>query len=101
MPQQYLNLLGLAYRARKCSLGVDKIVADIQRQRAKLVLIAADSSEQTFKRLTDKCKTYQIPYLTVVEKGQLSQAIGQTNRVAVAILDDGFANKIKFLVKEN
>src|SRR5690625_4360802 len=101
MPQQYLNLLGLAYRARKCSLGVDRIITDIQLQRAKLVLIAKDSSEQTFKRLTDKCKTYEIPYLKVVEKVQLSQAIGQTNRVAVAILDDGFARKLKSLIKEN
>jgi|SRR5690625_1487904 len=99
MARQYLNLLGLAYRANKCSLGVDKIITDIQQNRAKLILIAKDCSEQTSKRITDKCKTYQIPCLRVVERESLSQAIGQTNRVAVAVLDNGFAKKLKSLIK--
>ncbi|HLS07179.1 MAG TPA: ribosomal L7Ae/L30e/S12e/Gadd45 family protein [Bacillota bacterium] len=101
MKQNYLNLLGLAFRANECSVGVDKIVKDIQQKRAKLVLIASDCSPQTTKRLTDKCKSYQIPYQLVDQKAKLSHAIGQTNRVAIAILDDGFAKKLTSLIKGN
>ncbi|MCZ0702604.1 ribosomal protein L7Ae-like RNA K-turn-binding protein [Natronobacillus azotifigens] len=92
--QKYLNLIGLAYRARKISLGEEQIVRDIQKAKAKLVLIASDTGQQTKKKLTDKCNYYQIPFRMTVERDQLSHAIGKSGRVAVAILDQGFADKI-------
>lgn len=101
MKQSYLNLLGLAYRANQCSLGVDRIIKDIQQKRAKLVLIAADCGPQTYKQLTDKCTSQQIPFVSVDEKSVISHAIGQTNRVAIAILNDGFAHKLRTLIKGN
>lgn len=97
----YLNLLGLAYRARQCSLGVDKIVKDIQHRRAKLVLIANDCSPHTRKKLMNKCNTYNIPCVTICDRNTLSHAIGQSQRVAIAILDKGFATKISQLLGYN
>ncbi|SHF52508.1 YlxQ family RNA-binding protein [Ornithinibacillus halophilus] len=94
----YLNLLGLAYRARKCSLGEETIVKDIQKKRAKVVLIANDIGPQTHKKLTDKCKSYNVPFFIVDDRETLSNAIGKMDRVAVAILDAGFANKMKSLL---
>lgn len=99
MNNKYLNLLGLAYRARMCSLGEETIVKDIQNNRAKLVLLASDIGKQTEKKMSDKCKTYDIPYVTVDNRDVLSKAMGQTQRVAVAILDEGFAKKIQTLLK--
>lgn len=101
MKQSYLNLLGLAYRANQCSLGVDKIIKHIQQRRAKLVLIASDCGQQTYKQLTDKCNSYEIPFMIVDEKAVISHAIGQSNRVAIAILNGGFAHKLKTLIKGN
>ncbi|MEN1966836.1 YlxQ family RNA-binding protein [Lentibacillus sp. N15] len=94
----YLNMIGLAYRARKCSLGEETIVKDIQQGRAKLILLASDIGPQTRKKITDKCKTYNIPFRIVDDRHTLSHAIGKTQRVAVAILDAGFAAKIKSLL---
>ncbi|WP_284139990.1 MULTISPECIES: ribosomal L7Ae/L30e/S12e/Gadd45 family protein [unclassified Virgibacillus] len=95
MKTNYLNLLGLALRAGKCSLGEEQIVKDIQKKRAKLVLLANDIGPQTKKKLTDKCQTYHIPCLIVEEdRHALSDAIGKSQRVAIAILDTGFANKL-------
>ncbi|SES76248.1 Ribosomal protein L7Ae [Oceanobacillus limi] len=91
-------MLGLAYRARKCSLGEETIVKDIQKKRAKLVLIANDTGAQTHKKLTDKCNTYNVPYVIVDDRDTLSKAIGKSQRVAIAILDQGFATKIKSLL---
>lgn len=101
MKQNYLNLLGIAYRARQCSLGVAKIIDDIRKKRVKLVIIASDCGTQTYKQLTDKCNSYDVPYVVAAEKSVISHAIGQTNRVAIAILNDGFARKLKQLITGN
>lgn len=94
MSHSYLNLLGIAYRARKISTGEEIIVKDIQRRHAKLILIANDVSEQTKRKLTNKCKTYDIPYIEVDDRYTLAAAIGKPARVAIAVLDEGFAKKI-------
>lgn len=94
----YLNMLGLAYRAGKCSLGEEAIVKDIQTSRAKLVLLASDIGAQTRKKLINKCAYYNVPYAIIDDRDTLSKAIGKTQRVAVAILDDGFAAKLKTLL---
>ncbi|WP_164668958.1 YlxQ family RNA-binding protein [Virgibacillus doumboii] len=98
MKNNYLNMIGLAYRARKCSLGEETIVKDVQQKRAKLVLLANDVGPQTRKKITDKCRTYEVPYAIVDDRETLSNAIGKSQRVAVAILDAGFADKIKSLL---
>lgn len=90
----YLNLLGLATRARKISLGEEQILKDIKRKQAKLVLIASDTGYQTHKRLTDKCAYYQVPFRIITDRTTLSLAIGKIDRVAVAINDEGFAKKM-------
>lgn len=98
MKNNYLNMVGLAHRAGKCSTGEDSIVKDIRQQKAKLVILASDIGPQTKKKLTDKCKTYKIPYRIADDRETLSQAIGKSHRVAIAILDAGFAAKIKSLL---
>ncbi|OZU90281.1 50S ribosomal protein L7ae [Virgibacillus indicus] len=98
MKNNYLNMIGLAYKAGKCSLGEDAIVRDIQQKKAKLVLLASDTGVQTKKKLTDKCKFYKVPFLVADDRETLSQAIGKSQRVAIAILDAGFADKIKSLL---
>lgn len=91
-------MLGLAYRARKLTTGEDTIIKDIQAKRAKLVLIANDISEQTEKKITDKCRTYNVPYFKVADRDTLAHAIGKSSRVAVAIIDQGFARKIQSML---
>lgn len=92
--QKYLNMIGLATRAQKISVGEDQILKDIKRGHAKLLLIANDIGFQTHKRLTDKCHFYHVPYRIVTDRENLSYAIGKSGRVAVAITDEGFAKKI-------
>lgn len=99
MKNNYLNILGLAYRAGKCSLGEDAILRDVRSEKAKLVLLANDIGPQTRKKMTDKCKYYEIPLIVVEEDREvLSNSIGKSHRVAIAILDAGFAKKIQSLL---
>ncbi|MDC3421842.1 ribosomal L7Ae/L30e/S12e/Gadd45 family protein [Aquibacillus koreensis] len=81
-------------RARKCTLGEESIIRDIQKRKAKLILLANDTGQQTRKKITDKCQSYNIPLRVVDDRDTLSQAIGKSGRVAIAILDGGFAQKI-------
>ena len=61
--QPYLNLIGLAFKAGKCVVGEENILNSIRSNNVKLLLIANDCGENTAKRLTDKCKTFAIPYM--------------------------------------
>ncbi|MYL33184.1 50S ribosomal protein L7ae [Pontibacillus yanchengensis] len=97
----YLNMVGLAFRAGKCTLGEEAIVRDIQAKRAYLVLIAHDIGASTNKKLTDKCRSYEVTFREVDDRDTLSSAIGKTGRVAIAITDRGFATKITSMLDES
>lgn len=92
------TLLGLAARARKVSTG-ETALAAIRSNQAKLVLIASDASANTQKKFIDKCTFYNIPYGLIKDSVQLSKAIGQNNRMVVAILDEGFATRLSSYLK--
>lgn len=99
MNNNYLNILGLAYRAGKCSVGETAIIKDIQQQKVKLILLASDIGRQTRKKVTDKCKTYHIPYVFIDDRVTIGNAIGKSQRVAIGIIDEGFAKKIQSLLQ--
>ncbi|APH05218.1 YlxQ family RNA-binding protein [Bacillus weihaiensis] len=96
--QQWTSLLGLANRARKVISGEELVVKEIRQQRAKLVLLSQDASANTTKKVMDKCKFYQIPFILVEDRYTLGHAIGKDARVVVAINDAGFAAKLKTLL---
>ncbi|MDP4170491.1 MAG: YlxQ family RNA-binding protein [Bacillota bacterium] len=97
-PTQWMSLLGIANRARKITSGEELSVKEIQRGKAKLVLLSADASANTTKKITDKCKSYDVPLKLVDNRQSLGQAIGKEARVVVAVMDDGFANKLLTLL---
>ncbi|MDP4162098.1 MAG: YlxQ family RNA-binding protein [Bacillota bacterium] len=97
-PTQWMSLLGIANRARKITSGEELSVKEIQRGNAKLVLLSADASANTTKKITDKCKSYDVPLKLVDNRQSLGQAIGKEARVVVAVMDDGFANKLLTLL---
>ncbi len=101
MSNSYLNMVGLALRAGKCTLGEEAIIRDIQRNRAYLILIAQDTGVNTKKKLMDKCRSYEVPFREVDDRDTLSNAIGKSGRVAIAITERGFAKKIMSLLDES
>lgn len=95
---QWMSLLGLANRARKIISGEELTVKQIQSGKARLILLSADASANTTKKITDKCNSYEVPYKMVENRHLLGQAIGKEARVVVAVLDDGFAKKMVTLL---
>lgn len=92
--KEVYSLFGLCARARKISSG-SLLINDIRANKVKFVIIAEDASDNTKKKITDKCQYYHIDYMIYGNIESISQSIGKDNRVALGIKDRGFANKIK------
>ena len=63
-----------------------------------LLLLAEDASKNTEKKISDKCAFYQVPLKRVENRSLLGHAIGKEARVVVAVLDEGFAQKLRTLL---
>jgi ribosomal protein L7Ae-like RNA K-turn-binding protein len=95
---QWVLLLGLANRARKIISGEELSLKEIRSGKAKLVLLSKDASTNTVKKITDKCRSYNVPFRMIENREVLGHAIGKEARVVVAILDGGFAKKLLTLL---
>ncbi|BDG35182.1 YlxQ family RNA-binding protein [Geobacillus sp. 44B] len=96
--ERWASLLGLANRAGKVISGEELTVKEIRSGKAKLVLLAEDASENTSKKITDKCSSYGVPLRKVSDRYTLGHAIGKDARVVVAVMDEGFANKLRTML---
>lgn len=94
LSNEMMSILGLCARARQLSSG-SILLNDIRNHKVKIVIIAEDASDNTKKKITDKCHYYCIDYVVMGDADSISKAIGKNNRVALGILDKGFADKIK------
>ena len=75
------------------------MIKSIAANETKLVVIANDASANTKKKITDKCHFYHVDYFIVDENIEtISKAVGKNNRVALGIINQGFAKKIKELI---
>lgn len=80
----FLRTLGLAARARQTVMGTDMVCDALAEGRVRLVVEAGDTSENTHKRLTDKCITYRTPHVRLLsDGGTLGAALGKSGALAV------------------
>ena len=96
--EKLLSTLGLCARARKLVMGTP-MVCEALRQGGKspvlAVLEASDTSENTHKKLADKCTFYGVPlYRLPADTTRLGKAIGKQMRTSIAITDPGMAANI-------
>ena len=95
-----LSSLGLCVKAGKVIFGVPMICEAMRKRAANapvLVLEASDTSENTHKKLTDKCTYYKTPLIRLEVGGeQLAAAVGKSAHLgAVAITDRGLSALIE------
>lgn len=98
MSNKLYGMLGIARRSRKVVMG-DTLIAAIQSGKAKVVLISNEASENTLKKIQDKCAFYHVKF-SIVDDMLMNQAIGELNKKAVGVIDDGMAKKIKEYMEE-
>ena len=91
--EKILLSLGLCARARKIIFGVPMICEAMRKggaSRPRAVFEAKDTSENTHKRIADKCKYYNIRlYRLSVDGVTLAKALGKSaSLAAVAVTDE-------------
>ncbi|MCL2575241.1 MAG: ribosomal L7Ae/L30e/S12e/Gadd45 family protein [Defluviitaleaceae bacterium] len=96
--KRILSMLSLAKKAGKIITGEDGCVKAIQKDNAKLVLVATDASDNTKKKFNDKTKFYNVPIHSIFTKEMVSANIGLQNRATIVITDEGFGSKIEDLI---
>lgn len=91
-PERTLGALGLCARARKLIFGTPQVCEALKgREKPYLVLMPSDNSDNTAKRLRDRCAFYGIPLVELeVDADRLSHAVGKSGRIAaVAVTEPG------------
>lgn len=96
--QKAMKLIGLAMRAGKLVTGEELTIADVRRNKAKIIFVANDASENTKKKVKDKSSYYEVPCFELFSEAEITQMIGRPRKV-FGILDNGFAKKTKELIE--
>lgn len=89
-----LSRLGLATRAGKLISGEEVVLKAVRSGEAKLVILAGDASDNTTKKIKDKCNSYSVPLVIGFTRFDLGSAVGKPERVLFAVTDKGFADML-------
>ena len=84
------GILSLAAKSGKITSGEFSVKEAVLKEKAKLVIVSEDASDNTKKLFTDKASYRNIPVLTFGTKTDLGRAIGKEARSSIAVLDEGF-----------
>ena len=99
MQDDLLKTLGLMRRAGKLSAGEDGVRQAVRKRSARLILVAADASENAVKRAEGFAEAAQVPLIRLDEnKDALCQALHVNGGAMFAVCDEGF--KQLFLKKQ-
>ena len=103
MDSRVFGSLGLCAKAGRLIFGVPMIIEAMQKgKKIYLVLEAGDTSDNTHKKITDKCNFYGVEKIrTDVDGGALGATVGKSSSLAaVAITDEGFYKMVSKYFKE-
>jgi len=90
-----LNTLGICACARKISYG-ETLLKDIKSKKIYFVVVARDASDNSKKKIIDKCTFYKCEYVVCFDKESITKSIGRVDLVsAVGIKDYNLVKKLK------
>lgn len=95
-----LSMLGLAQRAGKVVSGEFSTEKAVKQRKAKVVIVAGDSSDNTKKNFRDMCTHYGVPLYEHSDKVTLGHAIGKEFRASLAVVDENFGNQIRCILDD-
>ena len=90
-----LSLLGLALRGGNLAVGEEPVEAVARARDARVLLVASDAADNTFRRVkhfadAGQCIWLRIPF----PKADLGRAVGRSAAAVVAVTDIGLANAV-------
>ena len=90
-----LFLLGLALRGSRLVVGEEPVEGTVRAKDARVLLLAKDASDNTFRRCRHFAEVGQCLWLTLpFTKDELGRAVGRSSVAIVAVTDVGLAHAI-------
>lgn len=93
--KKIFSLLGIASKAGYLSSGEFSTEKAVKENKAKLVIVASDASDNTKKMFTNMCTYYNVPRYFFGFKTELGHAIGKEFRASLSVNDQGMAQAIE------
>lgn len=95
--EQALSLISLANRAGEAVAGFEKCAGCLRSGKGRILVQAADGSEQGFKKL--RSITPDIRVVSVFDAAQLAGVLGRNHVIHVVLTQGGLADRIEKLVR--
>lgn len=92
--QKFLAMLGFAMKSGNIITGDDTCEMFIKKRRVKLLVVAADASENTKDKFRFLAKQSNLRLFEISTKEELSQAIGKYNRAVIGVTNKKFADSL-------
>jgi large subunit ribosomal protein L7Ae len=94
--EKAMEAIELARSTGKIKIGVNEVTKNIERSKAKLVVLAEDvDPPEIMLHIPILCAEKKIPFAYVKTKDELGKAAGlKVNTSSVVITDEGKANKL-------
>ena len=90
-----LNTIGMCKGANKISYG-ETLIKDIKNHSVNLVIICIDTSDNSKKKIRDKCNYYKCEYIVAFLQKDIIKMLSREDPVsAIGIKDSNLAKKIK------
>lgn len=97
--QCVVNLLSMAQRARRVASGAFAVEEALKKHKARLLLLAVDARPETKRRFEELADRYDVPAVSFLTKEALGSCLGKEYRAVAAVLDAGFAQRLRELME--
>lgn len=94
-PDKVLAMLGIAAKAGSVLSGEFSTEKAVKEEKAFLIIVASDASENTKKMFRNMTDFYEVPMYEYSNKEELGHCIGKEFRASLAIVNEGLAHSIE------
>lgn len=99
-PDKILSLLGIAAKSGSIASGEFSTEKAVKDNKAYLVIVASDASENTQKMFRNMAEFYKVPMYLYADKDTLGHCIGKEFRASLAVTNQGLAHSIEDKLKQ-
>lgn len=101
--KKLLSMLGMARKAGRLIIGAEQVTVGVRKNSPFVVLITADASENTTKKVKNCCAYYEVECKKIdVSADELSHAIGKSASItSVGVTDVNFAKAIRQYIQDD
>ena len=96
---KFLQLLAIAMKAGKLSVGEGRATDSIRKGEAKLIILSEDASQNTKKKFSDMGAYRSIEVLCVSDRYELGRTVGREFAVVIAVCDKGLSEQLMLSLK--